>query len=138
VAAPNVELERRWSEWLLQRNLRGMKGVLWIVLCLYPLFGVLDYLMAPRESLAFLYWTRGIVTGITLVLFRVVELALFRRHPNAISASYMILIASGISLMTLFMGGLASPYYAGVSLVIVGSALLFVWPRTSWPAPTPR
>ncbi len=128
MAAPNVELERRWSEWLLQRNRRGMKGVLWIVLCLYPLFGVLDYLMAPRESLAFLYWTRGIVTGITLVLFRVVELALFRRHPNAISASYMILIASGISLMTLFMGGLASPYYAGVSLVIVGSALLFVWP----------
>src|SRR6185295_5523908 len=128
MAAPNVELERRWSDWLLRRNRRGMNSVLWIVVCLYPLFGVLDYLMAPRESLAFLYWTRGIVTAITLVLFRVVDRDLFRRHPNAISASYMILISLGISLMSIFMGGLASPYYAGVSLVIVGSALLFVWP----------
>jgi uncharacterized membrane protein len=113
---------------LLRRNRRGMTSVLWIVVCLYPLFGVLDYLMAPRESLGFLYWTRGIVTAITLVLFRVVDRELFRRHPNAISASYMILISLGISLMTIFMGGLASPYYAGLSLVIVGSALLFVWP----------
>jgi signal transduction histidine kinase len=113
---------------LLRRNRRGMTSVLWIVVCLYPLFGVLDYLMAPRESLGFLYWTRGIVTAITLVLFRVVDRELFRRHPNAISASYMILISLGISLMTIFMGGLASPYYAGLSLVILGSALLFVWP----------
>ena len=126
--APNVELETRWSEWLLQRNRRGMKGVLWIVVSLYPLFGVLDYLMAPREALGFLYWTRAIVTAITLVLFRVVDRTLFRRHPNAITSSYMILIGFGICLMTIFMGGLASPYYAGLSLVIVASALLFVWP----------
>jgi signal transduction histidine kinase len=128
VLASNVELERRWSEWLLRRNRRGMKGVLWIVVCLYPLFGVLDYLMAPREALGFLYWTRGIVTAISLLLFRLVDRELFRRHPNAITASYMILISLGISLMTIFMGGLASPYYAGLSLVMVGSALLFVWP----------
>jgi signal transduction histidine kinase len=30
--------------------------------------------------------------------------------------------------MTVFMGGLGSPYYAGLSLVIVGTGLLFVWP----------
>jgi signal transduction histidine kinase len=128
VAAPNAELERRWSEWLLRRNRRGMKGVLWIVVFLYPLFGVLDYLMAPPAALGFLYWTRAIVTALTLVLFAVVERDLFRRHPNAISGCYMIVISLGISLMTIFMGGLASPYYAGLSLVIVGSALLFVWP----------
>ncbi len=29
--------------------------------------------------------------------------------------------------MTLFMGGLASHYYAGLSLVIIGTGLLFVW-----------
>jgi len=128
VPAPNVELELRWSEWLLRRNRRGMKVVLGIAVCLYPLFGLLDYLMAPRQALSFLYWNRGIVTAITLVAFRVVDRGLFRRHPNAISSLYVIVIALGISLMTIFMGGLASPYYAGVSLVIVGSALLFVWP----------
>ena len=41
----------------------------------------------------------------------------------------MVLISSGISLMTLFMGGLASPYYAGLTLTIVASGLLYVWPR---------
>jgi signal transduction histidine kinase len=125
---PNAELETRWSKWLLQRNRSGMKGVLWIVVCLYPLFGVLDYLMAPREALGLLYGTRATVTAITLVLFRVLGGQVFRRHPNAITSSYMILIAFGICLMTIFMGGLASPYYAGLSLVIVASALLFVWP----------
>jgi signal transduction histidine kinase len=40
----------------------------------------------------------------------------------------MVLIGFGITLMTVFMGGLASPYYAGLSLVIVATGLLFVWP----------
>ncbi|HKO92294.1 MAG TPA: ATP-binding protein [Polyangiaceae bacterium] len=124
----NLELENRWADWLLQRNRRGMKGVLWIVVCLYPLFGILDYLVAPPESLFVLYWTRAIVTAITLVLFRVVDGKWFERHPFTISASYMILISLGISLMTVLMGGLASPYYAGLSLVMVASGLLFVWP----------
>jgi signal transduction histidine kinase len=128
VIRTNSELETRWADWLLQRNRRGMKGVLWIVVCLYPLFGILDYLVAPPESLLFLYWTRAIVTAITLILFRVVDGKWFARHPFAISASYMILISLGISLMTVLMGGLASPYYAGLSLVMVASGLLFVWP----------
>jgi signal transduction histidine kinase len=126
--AATLELQTRWSEWLLSRNRRGMRGVLWIVLCLYPAFGVLDYLVAPRSALPLLYGTRAAVTLVTLVLFRVLDLELFRRHPYAISASYMVLISFGISLMTVFMGGLGSPYYAGLCLVMVASGLLFVWP----------
>jgi signal transduction histidine kinase len=122
------QLAARWSEWLLWRNRRGMRGVLWIVLCLYPAFGVLDYLVAPPRWLGLLYGTRAAVTVITILLFRVVRGELFRRHPYVISASYMVLISFGISLMTVFMGGLASPYYAGLSLVMVASGLLFVWP----------
>lgn len=122
------ELSTRWSEWLLWRNERGMRGVLWIVVCLYPAFGVLDYLVAPREWLPLLYATRIAVTLITLILFPVVGSDIFRRHPYAITASYMVMIALGITSMTLFMGGLGSPYYAGLSLVMLGSGLLFVWP----------
>ena len=124
----NPELSTRWSEWLLRRNERGMRGVLWIVVCLYPAFGVLDYLVAPREWLPLLYATRIAVTAVTLVLFRVLGGGLFRRHPYAITASYMLMIALGITSMTVFMGGLGSPYYAGLSLVVLGSGLLFVWP----------
>ncbi len=128
MADSNLELEIRWSAWLLSQNQRGMRSVLWIVVCLYPIFGVLDYLVAPAEWLWLLYGTRAAVTAITLVLFRVVLGKQFRSHPNAISAAYMVLISFGISLMTLFMGGLGSPYHAGLSLVMVASGLLFVWP----------
>ena len=94
---------------------------------MYPVFGVLDFLTAPSEWLWLLYGTRVAITLITLLMFRVVGSSLFDHHPNAITASYMVLASLGISLMTVFMGGLASPYYAGLSLAIVATGLLFVW-----------
>jgi signal transduction histidine kinase len=128
VSAQNVELEARWAEWLRHRNRRGTTTALWIALLLYPLFGVLDYLIAPEEWLGLLYSTRIAVTVVTVILFQVVRTRWFELHPNAISASYMVLLSLGISLMTVFMGGLASPYYAGLTLTIVATSLLFVWP----------
>jgi len=124
----DIGLEDRWSDWLLRRNRRGMRSLLWIVVSLYPLFGILDYLVAPREWLWLLYSTRAIVTATTVFMFRVVRGSWFDRHPDTISAAYMTLAAFGISLMTVFMGGLASPYYAGLTLAIVATGLLFVWP----------
>ena len=122
------ELETAWAAWQLRRNTRGLMTSLVIVLVLYPLFGVLDYLTAPPHALGLLYSTRGIVTLVTLVMLRVVRAPWFERHANAVSAAYMVLISLGISMMTVFMGGLASPYYAGLSLTIVASGLLYVWP----------
>jgi signal transduction histidine kinase len=122
------ELEERWSTWLLNRNRRGLRGALWIALSLYPLFGVLDYLVAPREWLWLLYGTRAVVTAVTLLMLRVSNSRLFDAHPDGLSAAYLVVASLGISLMTVFMGGLASPYYAGLTLTIVGTGLLFVWP----------
>ncbi|HKC59247.1 MAG TPA: ATP-binding protein [Myxococcales bacterium] len=121
-------LQERWFIWLVERNRKGTVRVLWITLALYPTFGVLDYLLAPHTALPLLYGTRAFVTLLTLVLLRVVRRPLFERHSNLISSSFIFLAAGGISLMTVFMGGLESPYYAGLSLVIVGTGLLFVWP----------
>ncbi len=124
----DVALEERWRGWLLERNRRGTRSTLFIVVSLYPLFGVLDYLVAPHEWLWLLYGTRAVVTLVTLVMFRVVKSEFFDRHPDTTSAAFMTLISFGISMMTVFMGGLASPYYAGLTLTIVGTGLLFVWP----------
>jgi signal transduction histidine kinase len=124
----DLDLERRWAAWLLDRNRRGTKTLLWIVITLYPSFAVLDYLMAPKQWLWLLFGTRGFVTLVTAILFFVVRSRLFDRHPNVISSSYMVMCSLGISLMTVFMGGLASPYYAGLTLAIVATSLLFIWP----------
>src|SRR5207237_10806992 len=90
-------------------------------------FGVLDYLLAPREAIPFLWTMRVVFLALSLVLFPVVRRPVFARHPDLITAGYMLLAASGISAMTSFLGGLSSPYYAGLSLVIGGTGLIFVW-----------
>ncbi|MGZ6141918.1 MAG: ATP-binding protein [Myxococcales bacterium] len=121
-------LTRRAEAWRLERNRRGTRTLLWIVLTLYPSFGFLDYLLAPRSALPLLWGTRAIVTLVGVAMFKVIGSRVFDRHADAISATYMLLCSFGISLMTVFMGGLASPYYAGLTLAIVATGLLFVWP----------
>ena len=123
--------EERWRQWLLERNRRRIFVGLFIVLALYPCFGVLDWLLAPRAALEFLWGTRAAVLLATLAMFRLLKSRFLERHPDLVSGSYTLVVAGGISAMTLFMGGLASHYYAGLSLVIIGTGLLFVWrPRT--------
>jgi signal transduction histidine kinase len=119
--------EERWARWLLERNKRRIRIGLWITLTLYPCFGVLDYLIAPRDALPFLWTTRAAVIAASLAMFRILHSRFLERHPDLVSSLYTLLVASGISAMTLFMGGLGSHYYAGLSLVVIGTGLLFVW-----------
>src|SRR5258708_38798832 len=101
---------QRWVHWLLERNRRGTRYVLLIALSLYPTFGLLDYLLAPRNALPYLYSTRALVVVVTLILLRLVGKPVFDRHPNLIPSSYILPAAFGLSPMTVFMAGLASPY----------------------------
>ncbi len=124
----STAFEARWKQWLVERNRRGMRVMLWLGAVLYPGFGALDYLLAPPDSLRFLWTTRAIFFVVTsALLVFVVDRPIFTRHPNLITAGYMVLAASGISVMTAFLGGLSSPYYAGLSLVIVATGLIFIW-----------
>ena len=124
---PGAAFEARWKQWLVERNWRGMRVLLWTALVLYPGFGALDYLLAPREALPFLWTTRGIFVALTIALLVFVSRPIFSRHPDFFSAGYVVAAASGISLMTTFLGGLSSPYYAGLSLVSVATGLIVVW-----------
>jgi len=119
---------RRWTSWLHERNRSGTRTLLFIVLALYPGFGAIDYLLAPRAALPWLWSTRVVVTLGTLVMFRLLRRPAFEQHHYLLASSYMLLCGAGITLMTLFMGGLASPYYAGLTLAVVATSLLFVWP----------
>ena len=120
-------VELSWKAWLLQRNRRGTRVLVFIGI-LYPIFGILDWLVAPAGALPYLLGTRVVVTLATIAVARMMRTPLFDRHPNTISASLLLFGAFGISGMTPVMGGLASPYYAGLSLIIVATGLLFVWP----------
>ncbi len=128
------EIGERWVEYVRAQNRSGARVLLYIVLGLYPAFGILDYIIAritpdfPDARLYTLWASRAIVTACTLAMFPVVRSRFFDRHPSAVTSAYILLCAAGIDVMIVLMGGLESGYYAGLSLAMVAIGLLFLWP----------
>lgn len=118
-----------WEAQLALRNIRGARVAIWLVLTLYPLFGVLDYLMAPSSALPYLFSGRALVVVVSAVMLGGLRTAWLFKHVHLLTASYMYLVGLGITFMVSFMGGLSSPYYAGLNLVMLGCGLLYVWPK---------
>jgi signal transduction histidine kinase len=123
-----AEIEQRWARWRLERNRRGLRVGLVITLTLYPAFGLLDWRLAPREALTGLWITRGTIAAVAIACFPLLRTRFFERHADLITAAFSWLAAGGIILMTPYLGGLRSPYYAGLTLTIVAAGVLFVWP----------
>jgi len=124
----DAEIERRWAAWLVDRNRRSSMIVLVLIGIFYPLFGVLDYMVAPPEWLWLLYGSRGVVTAVTVLMFFLVRGPLFPRHGTLLTAAYMTLVGFGIAVMVAVMGGHASPYATGLILVMITAGTLFLWP----------
>lgn len=78
---PTRRLSRAGADRPVERNRRGTRLVLWIGITMYPLFGVLDWLVAPAAWLKVLWCTRAFVTVLTLVMFRLLH-ALVRALPQ--------------------------------------------------------
>ncbi len=123
-----AEIRERFRRWLVERNRRGLRTALVVMITLYPAFGLLDWLLAPSRALQGLWVTRGLIAVITLALFPVLRSAAFERWAVFLPAAYACVSGFGIAVMTTYMGGLASPYYAGLILIVVGAGLLVVLP----------
>jgi signal transduction histidine kinase len=128
MAPPPSEIELGWIRWRVERNRRGLRAGLIFVVTLYPAFGILDWMLAPPGALPWLWGTRAAVLVFGLVLLRAVQLRAVDRWLDQVGMVSGWLTAAGISVMTVYMGGLSSPYYAGLILVILSAGLLFVWP----------
>jgi signal transduction histidine kinase len=126
--APSPELERRWRRWLVERNRRGLRAALLIVFLLYPSFGLLDWIMVAPSALLGLWAVRAAVVAVTFALYFLTRSAAWERASLAATMGFAWVTSAGIAAMTTAAGGLASPYYAGISLAVTGAGLLFVWP----------
>jgi signal transduction histidine kinase len=125
--ASQAEIEARWRRWLVERNRRGLRIGLVIMMTLYPAFGLLDWLLAPARAVPWLWATRALVTALTVALFFVLRSRWFERWGELASAAYVWLGGAGVTVMTAYLGGLSSPYYAGLSLMLLAAGLLLVW-----------
>ncbi|MAD60777.1 MAG: hypothetical protein CMH49_04565 [Myxococcales bacterium] len=123
-----IHLLASWETELAQRNTKGARVAIYLILLLYPLFGVLDYLIAPQYALPYLLIDRLIVVVCSLFMLWFIKSKTFKQHNEVYSALYMFVAGAGITFMIAFMGGLSSYYYAGLSLVMLGCGLLYTWP----------
>ncbi len=123
----DAEIESRWQAWLVHRNRQGARIAFWLTITIYPAFGLLDWLMAPQAWLHFLWTTRAVVAGWSLLLLATLNRPFFARHWRGLTSTHALMLGIGISAMTYVMGGLSTPYYAGLNLSMMGVGLLFVW-----------
>jgi signal transduction histidine kinase len=122
------EIAKSWAAWRLGRNRRGLRVGLIFMVTLYPAFGLLDWGLAPASALPWLWGTRACIGLLALVFLLAMRSPRFDRWVDAVAVLCAWLAGSGISIMTVYMGGLESPYYAGLILVVLAAGLLFVWP----------
>lgn len=127
------EIEEKWSEWLVDRNRRGARFALILTAIIYPLFGILDYVILPDrgkgEWLPLFYAARGFVTVSSVAILVILKTSFFERNWRWLTSAHAVQLGLGISLMIPFLDGFMAGYYAGLLLVMMGAGLLYLWPR---------
>jgi len=130
VFVEGAQVERAWRTWLTEHNRRGSLFALILVIALHTVFAGLDLLTAPRRYLPLLLGTRftGIFVSLALARFRRMET--FPRYGTVVTGAYMAFVGFSITVMTLVLGGVQSPYYPGLMMVMLGGGMLFHWPKS--------
>ncbi|HEY3475040.1 MAG TPA: GGDEF domain-containing protein [Anaerolineales bacterium] len=129
MTADHEELLASFTTLLERRNFAGLRLAALLLIFLFPLFWIVDWVALPRWAMVTL-WLRllGILYSLSvwLATFRLKHL--IYRHTNAVAISLGLLIGWLIAIMAWLDDGYESPYYAGLNLVILGASFLFAWP----------
>jgi signal transduction histidine kinase len=99
---------------------------------LVPAFAVLDRAVFPDQFATFLQMRLACVVTL-IVIWCLLRGPVGERHPLALGMLVTLDIGIMIDAMTMMTGGHASPYYAGINLVILAVALLMPW-HPAWSA----
>ena len=106
---------------------QGAEAACLLAILLVPLFSALDYVVY-RECFALFLGMRVGCVAIMLLILVALRRPFGHVHPVALGVVIAGTVGLMIDGMTMFTGGAASPYYAGVNLVMVAVALLMPWP----------
>ena len=109
-------------------RLRNLKIGLGIALFLVSVFSVLDWMTYPDQFLD-LFFIRAVCL---LVLFCLLtslytRLNLIARYVQLASILYTLTLSVSVCWMIMITEGAASPYYAGLNLIILAVSLLLPW-----------
>ena len=113
------------SENILLRARRNKIACL-IAFVFMPIGAAFDYLSSPEQ-----FWNllgiRITVSGLVIVLYLSQISQTFKKHPVLISMVLSLLLNTSFCFMMYFTEGIASRYYAILSLLILGGGLLMAW-----------
>ncbi|TAK02382.1 MAG: hypothetical protein EPO39_13430 [Candidatus Manganitrophaceae bacterium] len=115
-----------FREYLREINLSRVRIACVLGFTLVPLFSLLDYFVV-RDYFGTFLLIRFACSFLTLLLFLFSFTQWGGRSINVIGGVTALLIGATISLMTRYLGGYESPYYAGLNLVMLAISMLYAW-----------
>lgn len=127
-ALPAPELMRQFQDY--ERGIRvknyRMCGVL---ACIFMLGGSsLDWVVYGEEGVKLFFPFRIVTVGILVVIRLVLGTELGRHWHRVLGLAMSAPLMGSIAWMIFVKEGSASPYYAGLNLVMLGAAILMRWP----------
>jgi diguanylate cyclase (GGDEF)-like protein len=123
------ELLVGFESMLKRRDVVGLRLAALLVIILFPVFWVLDWVVLP-DWVRLTFWLRLLAILYSLSIW----IATYRRgkfvyrYVNHLGFSLGILVSWLITIMAWLDQGYEAPYYAGLNLVILGCSFLFAWP----------
>lgn len=121
----NPELETGFLNETLTLARRHTLRAAWFSATVFPLFLLLDWQMYPEYVREFLV-IRASVVVISVLVILLTGTSLGKRYPRELGVFEYLLSCGAIVVMVHIAGGYASPYYAGINLVLI--AFLFILP----------
>ncbi|WP_455383316.1 HD domain-containing phosphohydrolase [Salinispira pacifica] len=121
----NEELAAAFREETRQRVAHDTRWGVLNTLFMYPIFIPLDFLVYPNAAPTFVL-IRLAVVGLSIAVHFVMLMPFPRRHARLFGIFAYLYCTLSIVLMVHLVDGYASPYYAGINLVLI--AFLFILP----------
>ncbi len=121
----DYELEAAFKEETRERIARETRRGVLATFFMYPVFIPLDYLVYPDLAPTFM-WIRLTVVALSIGVHFLMRLPFPEKHARLFGIFSYLYCTLAIVLMVHLVDGYASPYYAGINLVLI--CLLFILP----------
>jgi class 3 adenylate cyclase len=120
------EVREEFEVEIRKSSIFSIRFICWIALFLYPLFGFLDWILFPEQYRTLISIRCIVVPFIFLILF-LTYTANAMKMADVLGFALFQCLALGITTMIVLTGGESSPYYAGLSMVMLAQLVALSW-----------
>lgn len=120
------DIEFAYADYDKQIRLKNIRLEALLIIILVPFGLVLDYVIYPDQFKIFLI-SRLLTAFLALLFLILCQTDFFYKHYRFWSLMLPLLPIADIAWMIYMSQGAASPYYAGLNLVLLGVGLIFPW-----------